>query len=112
MTNASVEETAVLIGVLFKRAGQQRARISEATIRRLSGRSHLRTVFVNRLLAEVDDLGLTMTQLARGGYGMIRSRALEGAPPITAKKFLADELKIAKKGLDMDMEALRAELDE
>jgi hypothetical protein len=106
----TAQQTAVLVALLFKRSGERRARVSEKTIRRLAKRSHLRTVFLKQLLDHTDDLGLTMTELPRGGYGILPSSALEGAKPITAKKYLADDLKDLERR-KVDFEKLAAELE-
>ena len=105
------EEAALLIALLFKRAGQKRARISNATIRRLSRRSRIRGAFIDMLVPHLDDLGITMVELDRGGYGLIPSTALDGAPAITAKKHLPDELKQLKQG-KLDFDEVRAEVEE
>ena len=101
------EETALLIALLLKRSEQTRARISEATIRKLSGRRHIRSAFVSMLLQHLDDLGLNMSELSRGGYGVIKASVLEGAPAVTAKKYL-DQGKI---DFDDVREELHEELD-
>jgi hypothetical protein len=91
MPNA--EETAMLVAVLFKRAALKRARISNLTIRRLSNRRSIRTAFLRSLIDHLDDRGLILVELERGGYGLIPSSSLDGAPAITAKKYLPAELK-------------------
>jgi hypothetical protein len=96
----TAEQTAVLVAALLKRSKQRRARISESTIRILSRRRTLRDAFKERLRAELDDIGIHLVQLERGGFGVIPINALDGAPAITAKKYLPDELKKLKKGAD------------
>jgi hypothetical protein len=93
----TAEETAILLAFLLKRSGETRVRVSEKTIRRVSQRSYIRTAFVNMLVQHLDDLGLSMMQLERGGYGLIRASVLEGAPTVTAKSHLQDVLKELKK---------------
>ena len=95
----STERTAVLVATLLKRSGQRRARISENTIRVLSKRRTLRDSFKERLRAELDDIGIHLVQLGRGGFGIIPIDALDGAPAITAKKYMADELGNSKKAM-------------
>jgi hypothetical protein len=63
------------------------------------------------LVPHLDDLGTIMVELDRGGYGLIPSTALNGAPAITAKKHLPDELKQLKKG-KLDFDEVRAEVEE
>jgi len=108
----TTEQTAVLVALLLKRSGQKRARLSENTIRVLSKRKTLRDAFKERLRAELDDIGLHLVQLERGGFGIIPINALDGAVAITAKKYLADDLKKLKKSDDAFFEKLRKEVDE
>lgn len=109
----TTEQTAVLVALLLKRSGQKRARLSENTIRVLSKRKTLRDAFKDRLRAELDDIGLHLVQLERGGFGIIPINALDGAVAITAKKYLADDLKKLKKSDgDAFFEKLRREVDE
>jgi hypothetical protein len=96
----TAEETAVLVAALLRRSEQRRARISESTIRVLSRRRTLRDAFKESLRAELDDIGIHLVQLERGGFGVILIKALDGAPAITAKKYLSDEMKKLKKGAD------------
>jgi hypothetical protein len=106
----TAEETAVLIALLFKRSKQKRARISVATFRRLSQRRRIRHAFSNIVGLHLDDLGLILVELDRGGYGLILSSALNGAPAITAKRYLSEDLKKLKQG--MSFNRIRAELEE
>lgn len=98
----TVEQTSLLVATLLKRSGKRRARISEKTIRVLSKRKTLRDSFKKLLRGELDDLGIHLVQLDRGGFALIAISALEGAEPITAKEYLADELKSLKKGKRVD----------
>jgi hypothetical protein len=109
----TTEQTAVLVALLLKRSGQKRARLSENTVRVLSRRRTLRDAFKDRLRAELDDIGLHLVQLERGGFGIIPITALDGAVAITAKKYLADDLKKLKKSDDDSFfEKLRREVDD
>lgn len=59
----------------------------------------------------MDDLGIHFVQLERGGFGLIPVRALDGAPAITAKKDLMDEVRKLKKGVNyVFFERLRNEI--
>lgn len=89
----TAEQAAILIALLFKRADVKRARISERTIRILSKRRSLRVAFLDRLDSELDDLGLHIIELERGGFGLIPISALDGAETILAKNYLSAELK-------------------
>jgi hypothetical protein len=109
----SAEETAILVSALLKRSEQRRARVSDKTIRVLSNRRTLRDAFKERLRAELDDIGIHLVQLERGGFGVIPINALDGAPAITAKKYLPEELKKLKKGADdAFFQKLRIEVNE
>ena len=100
----TVRESALLVALLYKRANKTRARISNKTVLKLSKRKkYLRTAFIEMLAAELDDLGLVLVELERGGFGLIPTSALNGAPAITASKFLKDDLKkLRKQQIDFD----------
>ena len=109
----TTEETAILVALLLKRSGQKRARLSESTIRVLSKRKTLRDAFKERLRSELDDIGIHIVQLERGGFGIIPINALDGAPAITAKKYLGHDLKKLKKSDgDAFFGKLRREVEE
>ena len=109
----TTERTALLVALLLKRSGHKRARISENTVRVLSKRRTLRDAFKARLRSELDDFGIHLVDLERGGFGIIPVSALNGAPAITARKFLADELKKLKHGdEDRLFATLRNEVEE
>ena len=106
----TAEETALLVTLLLKRSEQKRARLSENTIRRLSKRKHLRSAFIEMLDKHLDALGIVLVELDRGGYGLIPSSVLDGAPAITAKKHLLGDLAKLKSG-KLSFDDIRDELD-
>jgi len=106
----NAEQTAVLIATLLHRSGERRARISERTVRILSRRRPLRDVFKEKLRDELDDLGIHFVQLERGGFGLIPAKALDGAPAITAKKYLSAEVTKLKKADHRFFERVRSEV--
>jgi hypothetical protein len=109
----NAEQTAVLLASLLHRSEERRARVSERTVRILSRRRTLRDAFKDSLRAELDDVGIHLVQLERGGFGLIPITALDGARAITAKKYLPDELKKLRKGADEAFfEKLRNEISE
>ena len=108
----SAEQTALLVAVLFKRSEQRRARVSDKTIRRLAKRRTLRDSFKERLRAELDDIGIHLVELERGGFGVIPINALNGAPAITAKKYLPAEMRKLKKEDGRVFEKLRIEVND
>ncbi len=103
-------ETALLIALLLKRSGQERARISTETLRNLSARRHIRGAFVHLLIKHLNYLGLILIEIDRGGYGLIRSSALHAAPAISARKYLLNDLDRLRQG-NMDFNDIRAELE-
>ena len=106
----SPEDTAVLVAVLFKRSGQKRARVSVKTIRRVSARERVHRAFVDMVSGYLNDFGLTLVELDRGGYGLIPSSSLDGAPTITVKRFLSEDLKKLKAG-KIKMKRFRLEIE-
>ena len=92
----TAEQTAVLVALVFKRSAAKRARVSERTIRVLSKRRSLRVAFIESLNRALDDLGVHMIELERGGFGLIPVSALDGAQAILARQFIADDLKALK----------------
>lgn len=103
-------ETALLLALLFKRAEANRARLSETTLRILSGRSQLRSAFITNLQDQLDDLGFAFLEIERG-FAMIPLSALNGAPAITAKKHLPEISERIRKGLNINFSKIETELE-
>ena len=83
------EQSALLIAVLLHRSGERRARLSVKTLKLISRRVHLRGAFVSSVVEILlRDMGICMTELGSGGYGLMYAKALEAARGITAKKHL------------------------
>lgn len=61
---------------------------------------------------EVEDLGLFMIELESGGWGVMPSKGLQGAPAITAKKHISDTLAELKKRPTKVFESIRDELED
>jgi hypothetical protein len=106
----TIEETALLLALLLKRGGGTRGRVSEVTVRKLGNRSHLRSAFKEDLRKELDDLGLLFVEIERGGFGLQRHTTLNGAPALTAKRYLADDLRDLDKGR-VDFDEIRQEVE-
>src|ERR1700722_17204965 len=106
----TIEQTAILLALLLKRAEAKRARVSEKTIRVLSKRRTLRVAFLTELVAALDDLGVHMVELERGGVGLIPISALDGAPAILAKNYLSEDLKQLRQGGEKVFAKLKAEI--
>ena len=102
-------QTSLLLALLFKRSKVTRARLSEITIRKLSGRSKLRSAFISVLKESLDDLGYAFLEIERG-YAMIPMDALNGAPSITANKYLPDLALLIKQGKSIDWSSIEGEL--
>ncbi|MAD44049.1 MAG: hypothetical protein CMH98_03510 [Oceanospirillaceae bacterium] len=93
----TVRESALLIALLFKRSEKTRARISGLTVKKLSKRERLKTAFVTNLTDELDDLGIVLVELDRGGFGLIYAHLLNGAPTVKAQTLLKNDLNDIKK---------------
>jgi len=91
-------QVALLIILIFVRSEQKRAKLSAKTVKILSKRKCLRVAFIKKLIAELDELGFTFVELESGGFGMLKTTALEGAPSVTVKKYLTEELRNIRKG--------------
>jgi hypothetical protein len=93
-------ETACILAVILKRSEQTRARVSTKTIKVISRRKNLRSVFVVDLITELaDNFDWILFELSSGGYGAVQAQALEAAKAVTAAKWLRDEeLKNLKRG--------------
>lgn len=86
----TVQQTALLLAVILKRSGQNRARVSAKTIKLLAVRQHLRSAFVVELVRELAEFGWIFFEISSGGYGAVQSKTLEAAKTVTAKRFLDD----------------------
>lgn len=105
----SPKQAALLIALMLKRAEKTRARVSEKTVKLICERSMLRDAFLYDLRRWLEDFGVLLVRLERGGFTLVAVSALEGAPPIFAKDSLAKERKALKAG-KLDEQAVLAEL--
>lgn len=105
----SPKQAALLIALVLKRAGKTRARMSEKTVKLICGRSILRDAFLHDLRRWLEDFGVLLVRLERGGFALAAISALEGAPPILAKDYIAKERKAFKSG-KFDEQAVLTEL--
>lgn len=113
----SVEDTSVLVATLLKASGASRARISEATVKRLSNRKRLSTSFVLRLKSWLEaDYNIGLFQLERGGFGLLVVRVLDGAPTVTDREWKAlissDIGKLRELAIEWSRQGLDEEDDE
>jgi hypothetical protein len=102
-------QTALLMVLLLKKSGNTRARVSVKTIKLLANRERLRTVFLKELIDSLNDLGVLLIELDRGGYGLLLSTSLEGAPAITVKKYMSSDLRDVRTG-KLSFEAIEKEV--
>ena len=106
------EETAVILSVMMTRANVTRARISDKTIKFVSGRKQLKASFRIALNDDISQFGFLIVELYSGGQAIIKISALEAAKSFTAKSVLTDEeIKGLKKGT-LDINLFREELEE
>ena len=100
---------ALLLAVMMSRAGKTRARISEKTIRVIASRTILRDAFIGSVRVWLEEFGVQMVRLQRGGFALVSIDALEGAPVILARNFISKERYEMLRG-DLDEKALCDEL--
>ena len=95
----SAYETAMLLATILNRSGHSRARVSVKTIRKLATRRHLRRAFAGELTDALAEYSWTLTEIDSGGYAALRTKTLEAAKPVTAKRWLSDdEWKALERG--------------
>lgn len=95
----TARETAILIAIIMKRSDQPRARVSAQTVKVLAQRERLRGAFLVELFAALVDYGYITCELSSGGFGIIRTKTLEGAKAVTARQhFTQEELRGLRTG--------------
>lgn len=102
-------DTALLLAVMLRRSKKTRGRVSEKTIKFVSRRERLKGAFLADLRGELEELGVMMVPLDRGGYALVAMSALEGAPTILARDFIIDEVR-SMHGSSLNRAALWKEL--
>ena len=91
--------TAILLAVILNRSGQPRARVSAKTIKYLGERRHLRRAFVAEVIDSLAEYSWTLTEIDTGGYAALRTKTLQAAKPVTAKRWLTeDERRALRRG--------------
>lgn len=108
----SIETVALRLAVLLKRTEKTRARVSEKTLRILSGRTTLRDSFVVSIRNALEDFGVVAVRLDRGGFALIATSALEGAPPALVKNLMPDFKKLSDDKLWSELDLPDGEVDE
>lgn len=86
-----VERVAYLLALMLKRSNKTKGRLSEKTLRIVSGRQRLRGAFHMNLYENLANLGLEIVELDRGGYALFHRSILEGVPVLTAKNLISRE---------------------
>lgn len=76
-----------------KGRGTARARISQATLRRLSGRTSLREVFVNEWIEELGLLGWSAFQVG-DNFALIHTETIENWPRVASTRIREDLNKV------------------
>lgn len=109
MVQPNPHQTATLLALLLSRSEQSRARVSARTVRKLAVRRKLRSKFVSDVKDELEMFGVTMSELERGSFGLLRMSVLEGAPCLTAAKYLPDILPKLRQG-NLRFDSIRKEL--
>ena len=92
----SAGDSAILLAVILNRSGLTRARVSGATIKYVALRRNLRSAFVIEVIDALAEYHWTLFELNGGGYGAVRTKTLEAAKSVTAKRLLTDD---ERKGL-------------
>ena len=111
-TIRTAEESAVILSIMLTRANVTRARISDKTIKLVSGRVQLKESFRIALNCDIEEYGFTIINLHSGGQAIIKISALDAAKSFTARSLLTDEeIKGLKKGT-LDLDLFREELSE
>lgn len=105
----SADEAAHLLALMLHRSGKTRVRISEKTIKYVSFRERLKGAFEREIGARLADLGVAIVDLDRGGFALIALSALDGAPSILAKNYIAQEMK-ALDECKLKLEKIRQEI--
>ena len=107
-----IETVALRLAVLLKRTEKTRARVSEKTLRILSGRTSLRDSFVVSVRNALEDFGVVSFRLDRGGFALIATSALEGAPPALVKNLMPDFKNLSDDKLWNELDLRDDEVDE
>jgi hypothetical protein len=96
----SPREAAILLALLFKRSGQKRARLSERTIKVAGDRLRLRGAYFDAVQEYLGKLGLVLIELPKGGFCVWPETTLAGAPTVTFKRTMWEDITKLKTNLN------------
>lgn len=102
-----VERVAYLLALMLKRSNKTKGRMSERTLKIVSGRKRLRGAFHVSLYENLANLGLEIVELDRGGYALYHRSILEGVPVLRAKDLIPREERTS-----LSLEDIIKELDD
>ncbi|MCB2385576.1 hypothetical protein [Thalassolituus alkanivorans] len=102
-------ETAVLVALALKRFERTRVRLSGIRLKKISGRKQLRSVFVQAVIEELNDMGVLMIELENGGFGLTYASVLEGAPALPVARAIGSELRDLRSG-ELSLSDIESEL--
>jgi hypothetical protein len=107
------QQTALLLAVILQRSGQNRARISKATIRLLANRDrNVRDALVDLVNDPLGEYGWVLVPRDIGSYSAMRTKLLDAAKAVTAKRWLTAEERRELKNDTIDWSALETEVEE
>jgi hypothetical protein len=75
-------EVAEMLHTALVASGKTRARLSETTVAEAAGVTKLHPSWIVQWIGECSMLGIMVAPLARGGFGVMSTEALSGAPLI------------------------------
>ena len=105
----AAQQVALLLALMQKRAERTRSRLSEKTLKNLASRTVLRDAFIYELRQALEDLGILLVRLDRGGFALVTISALDSARPILVREYVATERAALRDG-SLDAQSLLAEL--
>ena len=96
----TAREAAILLAVLFKRSGQKRGRLSERTIKLAGDRLRLKGAYFEAVQEHLAQFSLILIDLPNGGFGLWPLSTFTGAPAITFKRVMWDDIVKLRKDPD------------
>ena len=97
------EHTALILAAYLKAFGKPRLRISGETFRKISGRSTVKSALISHVRDWLEDYGVTIFELSRGGYALVAVSALEGAPTARLNDMLPNWKRLSVDDLSVQL---------